>query len=250
MLTNPTIETLKALKLQGMIQALEEQQQNPAVNALSFEERVALIVDRERLYRDTQRRTRLLRGAHLKVAAACVEDINYKAARGLDKRQIAALAGGEWIRRSQNLLITGATGSGKTWLACALAQQACRQGVSVLYWRVPRLIEELRVAHGGDGSYIKFLKTIAKSSLIVLDDWGLTAFSTQDRADLLEILDDRVNAGSTLIASQLPVDTWHAYLGEPTLADAILDRLVHQSHRIEPKIPGESMRKPEKQVTA
>jgi DNA replication protein DnaC len=128
MLTNPTIETLKALKLQGMIQALEEQQQNPAVNALSFEERVALIVDRERLYRDNQRRTRLLRGAHLKVAAACVEDINYKAARGLDKRQIAALAGGEWIRRSQNLLITGATGSGKTWLACALAQQACRQG--------------------------------------------------------------------------------------------------------------------------
>ena len=195
MLTNPTIETLKALKLQGMIQALEEQQQNPAVNALSFEERVALIVDRERLYRDNQRRTRLLRGAHLKVAAACVEDINYKAARGLDKRQIAALAGGEWIRRSQNLLITGATGSGKTWLACALAQQACRQGVSVLYWRVPRLIEELRVAHG-DGSYIKLLKTIAKSSLIVLDDWGLTAFSTQDRADLLEIGNVGVNAES------------------------------------------------------
>jgi DNA replication protein DnaC len=243
MLTNPTIETLKSLKLHGMIQALEEQQENPAIHALSFEERIALIVDRERLYRDNQRRTRLLRGAHLKVAEASVEDINYKAARGLDKRQIAALAGGEWIRRSQNLLITGATGSGKTWIACALAQQACRQGASVLYWRVPRLIEELRVAHG-DGSYIKFLKTIAKASLIVLDDWGLTAFSTQDRADLLEILDDRVNVGSTLIASQLPVDTWHAYLGEPTLADAILDRLVHQSHRIELKIPGESMRKP------
>jgi DNA replication protein DnaC len=249
MLTNPTIETLKTLKLQGMIQALEEQQQNAAVGALSFEERVALIVDRERLYRDNQRRTRLLRGARLKVAAACIEDINYKAARGLDKRQIAALAGGEWIQRNQNLLITGATGAGKTWLACALAQQACRQGISVLYWRVPRLVEELRIAHG-DGSYIKFLKLIAKASLIVLDDWGLTAFSTQDRADLLEILDDRVNAGSTLIASQLPVDTWHAYLGEPTLADAILDRLVHQSHRIELKVPGESMRKPSTPVTA
>jgi DNA replication protein DnaC len=242
MLTHPTIETLKGLKLHGMIEALEQQQQTPTIQALSFEERIALIVDRERLYRDNQRRTRLLRGAHLKLAEACVEDINYKAARGLDKRQIATLATGEWIRRAQNLLITGATGSGKTWLACALAQQNCRQGASVLYWRVPRLIEELRIAHGY-GSYLKFLKTAAKVSLIVLDDWGLTALSTQDRADLLEILDDRVNTGSTLIASQLPVDTWHAYLGEPTLADAILDRLVHHSHRIELKIPGESMRK-------
>jgi DNA replication protein DnaC len=224
MLTNPTIETLKSLKLHGMIHALEEQQENPAIQALSFEERLALIVDRERLYRDNQRRTRLLRGARLKVAEASVEDINYKAARGLDKRQIAALAGGEWVRRSQNLLITGATGSGKTWIACALAH--------------------------GDGSYIKFLKTIAKAALIVLDDWGLTALSTQDRADLLEILDDRVNVGSTLIASQLPVDTWHTYLGEPTLADAILDRLVHQSHRIELKIPGESMRKSRATVEA
>src|SRR5450631_2691124 len=224
MLTNPTIETLKSLKLHGMIQALEEQQQTPAIQGLSFEERIALIVDRERLYRNNQRRTRLLRGAHLKVAAACIEDINYKAARGLDKKQIATLATGEWIRRSQNVLITGATGSGKTWLSCALAQQCCRQGTSVTYWRVPRLIEELRVAHG-DGSYIKFLKSTAKASLLVLDD--------------------RVNAGATLITSQLPVDTWHAYLGDPTLADAILDRLVHQSHRIVLKIPGESMRKDE-----
>lgn len=249
MLTNPTIETLKSLKLHGMIEALEEQQQTPAIQALSFEERIGLVVDRERLYRDNQRRTRLLRGARLKIAEACVEDINYKAARGLDKRQIAQLATGEWIRRTQNVLITGATGSGKTWLGCALAQQTCRQGASVLYWRVPRLIEELRVAHG-DGSYIKFLRTIAKASLIVLDDWGLTALATQDRADLLEILDDRVNTGSTLIASQLPVDTWHAYLGEPTLADAILDRLVHHSHRIELEVPGDSMRKPRTPVDA
>ncbi|TLZ05279.1 MAG: AAA family ATPase, partial [Gammaproteobacteria bacterium] len=139
-------------------------------------------------------------------------------------------------------LITGATGSGKTWIACAFAQQTCRQGHSVLYYRVPRLIEELRIAHG-DGSYLKFLKTLSKAALIVLDDWGLTALATQDRADLLEILDDRVNTGSTLIASQLPIDKWHAYLGEPTLADAILDRLVHHSHRIELKVPGESMRK-------
>lgn len=242
MLTNPTIETLKSLKLYGLLEALEEQQQTPTVQGLSFEERIAALVDRERLYRDNQRRTRLLRGAHLKVPAASLEDINYKAARGLDKRQIASLATGEWIRRTQNLLVTGATGSGKTWIACAFAQQTCRQGHSVMYWRVPRLLEELRIAHG-DGSYIKFLKTIAKAALIVLDDWGLTALSSQDRADLLEILDDRVNAGSTLIASQLPVDKWHAYLGEPTLADAILDRVVHHSHRIELKVPGESMRK-------
>ncbi|MFO1510201.1 MAG: IS21-like element helper ATPase IstB [Steroidobacteraceae bacterium] len=242
MLTNPTIETLKSLKLQGLLEALEEQQRTPPVQALSFEERLALLVDRERLWRENQRRTRLLRGARLKVVAASVEDIDYKAARGLDKRQIATLATGEWIRRAQNLLITGATGSGKTWIACALAQQTCRQGRSVLYWRVPRLIEELRIAHG-DGSYIRFLKTLSKASLIVLDDWGLAALSVQDRADLLEILDDRVNSGSTLIASQLPVEAWHAYLGEPTLADAILDRLVHQSHRIELKVPGESMRK-------
>jgi len=241
-LTNPTIETLKALKLYGMLEALEQQQQTPAIQALSFEERFAALIDRERLHRDNQRRTRLLRGAHLKVAAASIEDINYKAARGLDKRQIAQLATGEWIRRTQNLLITGATGSGKTWIACALAQQTCRQGASVLYWRVPRLIEELRIAHG-DGSYLKFLKTLSKAALIVLDDWALTALSNQDRADLLEILDDRVNTGSTLIASQLPVDKWHAYLGEPTLADAILDRIVHHSHRIELKIPGESMRR-------
>jgi len=249
MLTNPTIEILKSLKLYGILEALEEQQQTPAVQSLSFEERIAQLIDRERLIRDNQRRTRLLRGAHLKVAEASIEDINYKAARGLDKRQIALLATGEWIRRTQNLLITGATGSGKTWIACALAQQTCRQGSSVLYWRVPRLIEELRIAHG-DGSYIKFLKMISKAALIVLDDWGLTALCTQDRADLLEILDDRVNTGSTLIASQLPVDTWHAYLGEPTLADAILDRLVHHSHRIELKVPGESMRKPRTPVDA
>jgi DNA replication protein DnaC len=242
MLTNPTIETLKTLKLYGMLEALEEQQRTPTVQSLSFEERVALLVDRERLRRDDQRRTRLLRGARLKVAEASIEDINYKAARGLDKRQIAQLATGEWVRRAQNLLITGATGSGKTWIACALAQQTCRQGHSVLYFRVPRLIEELRIAHG-DGSYIRFLKTLSRAALIVLDDWGLTALTVQDRADLLEILDDRVDAGSTLIASQLPVDTWHGYLGEPTLADAILDRLVHQSHRIELKVPGDSMRK-------
>jgi DNA replication protein DnaC len=242
MLTHNTLETLRSLKLHGMAAALEEQQSMPPTQTLSFEERLALLVDRERLYRDNTRRTRLLQQAHLKVAQACLEDLDYKAVRGLDKRQIAALASCEWVRRGQNVLITGPTGSGKTWLACALAQHACREGLSALYWRVPRLFEELRVAHG-DGSYMRLLKRIEKASILVLDDWGLSALGAQDRADLLEILDDRVHARSTILISQLPVDTWHAYLGEPTLADAILDRLVHHSHRIPLAMQGDSMRK-------
>jgi DNA replication protein DnaC len=242
MLTHNTLETLRSLKLHGMAAALEEQQSMPPTQTLSFEERLALLVDRERLYRDNTRRTRLLQQAHLKVAQACLEDLDYKAARGLDKRQIAALASCEWVRRGQNVLITGPTGSGKTWLACALAQHACREGLSALYWRVPRLFEELRVAHG-DGSYMRLLKRIEKASILVLDDWGLSALGAQDRADLLEILDDRVPARSTILISQLPVDTWHTYLGEPTLADAILDRLVHHSHRIPLAMQGDSMRK-------
>jgi DNA replication protein DnaC len=242
MLMHNTLDTLRSLKLHGMAAALEEQQATPQTHALSFEDRLPLLVDRERLYRDNLRKTRLMQQAHLKVAQACLEDVDYKAARGLDKRQIAALAACDWVRRSQNVLITGPTGSGKTWLACALAQQACRLGLPALYWRVPRLFEEIRVAHG-DGSYMRLLKRIQKASILILDDWGLTALTSQDRADLLEILDDRVHARSTILVSQLPVDTWHAYLGEPTLADAILDRVVHHSHRIPLQVNGESMRK-------
>ena len=243
MLTENTIETLRHLKLHGMAQALENQRETPTTPALAFEERLALLVDGERLHRQNGRYRGLLREARLKVSQACIEDINYKTGRGLDKSQIAALADGAWIERGQNLLITGKTGSGKTWIACALTYQACRQGLSGRYWRVPRLFEEIRTAHG-DGSYLKLLKRLAKSPVLTLDDWGLTALSTQDRADLLEILDDRLNTRSTVICSQLPVDAWHANLGEPTLADAILDRLVHFSHRLELKTDdGESMRK-------
>lgn len=241
MLTENTLDTLRQLKLHGMAQALTEQRDAPNTHALAFEERFALLVDRERLYRQNSRYRGLLRDARLKVAQACIEDVNYRPDRGLDKAQIAALADGAWLRRGQNLLLTGPTGSGKTWIACALAHQACRQGQLARYWRVPRLFEELRTSHG-DGSYLKLLKRLAKTPLLVLDDWGLVNLSTQDRADLLEILDDRLNARSTVICSQLPVDTWHMYLGEPTLADAILDRIVHHSHRIELKTKGDSLR--------
>ena len=239
MLNNPTIETLRSLKLHGMAAALEEQLQNPTHMSLSAEERLGLIVDRERLARENGRTTRLLRAAKLKHPQASVEDIDYRAGRGLDKRLIAVLATGDWIQRGQGLTLTGKTGTGKSWLLCALARQACRQGRSVRYWRLPRLLEELRIAHA-DGSYTAFLRKVAKIDLIALDDWGLAPTTPQDRAHLLEILDDRVGAKSTAVISQLPVDQWHAYLGEPTLADAILDRLVHQSHRI--ALTGPSMR--------
>jgi DNA replication protein DnaC len=241
MLIENTLETLRALKLHGMAQALQEQRETPSTHALSFEERMASLVDRERLSRQNTRYRGLLRNARLKVAQACVEDVNYKVTRGLEKSQIAGLADGAWIRRGQNLLVTGPTGCGKTWIACALAHQACRQGLPARYWRVPRLFEEIRTSHG-DGSYLKLLKRLAKTPVLILDDWGLIALSSQDRADLLEILDDRLHHRSTVICSQLPVPTWHSYLGEPTLADAILDRIVHHSHRIELKTQGESLR--------
>jgi len=231
MLNNPTLETLRALKLQGMAAAFEEQLQNPSTASLAFEERIGLLVDRERLHRENGRTTRLLRHARLKFSQAAVEDINYRSDRKLDKRLIATLATGEWIRRGQGLLMTGKTGTGKSWLFCALARQVCRQGWSVRYWRLARLLEQLRMG---------LLKKIAKTDLIALDDWGLTPTTAQDRAHLLEVLDDRVGEKSTAILSQLPVEEWHPYLGEPTLADAILDRLVHRSHRL--ALTGPSMR--------
>jgi DNA replication protein DnaC len=189
-----TLETLRHLKLHGMAQALEDQRETPTTHALPS--RNARLAGRSRAVVSTERPLPgLLREARLKVAQACVEDVSYKAGRGLDKSQIAALADGAWIERGQNLLMTGPTGSGKTWIACALAHQACRQGLSARYWRVPRLFEEIRTSHG-DGSYLKLLKRLAKTPVLILDDWGLIALSTQDRADLLEILDDRLNARS------------------------------------------------------
>ena len=243
MMMQHTLTQLHSLKLDGMARALEEQATQAAMGALCFEERFTLLVDREAAWRDSRRLERLLRAAKLKHGNACLEDVDYRSVRGADKRLIATLGACDWLRQAHNVLLFGATGLGKTWLACALAHSACRQGFSALYLRVPRLFEELRIAHA-DGSFSRKLAALARTDLIVLDDWGLTAPGAQERADLLEILDDRVGVKSTIVTSQLPLDQWHTYLGDPTIADAILDRLVHAAQRI--TLKGESMRKKDK----
>ena len=240
MLTEYTLNTLKALRLPGMAAAFEEQRANPAAQSLSFDERFGMLVDCELTWRDNRRLARLLREARLKSSQACVEDIRYGEGRKLDKSLMAQLANCQWIHNHQNLILTGATGCGKTWLACALGNAACRQGLSVIYVRTPRLFEELRIAHG-DGSFSRRLASLAKTDLLILDDWGLSPLDQGERNDLLEVLDDRVASRSTLITSQLPTEHWHDYLNDPTLADAILDRVLHAAHKI--SLTGESLRK-------
>jgi DNA replication protein DnaC len=211
--------------------------------SLPFEERFAMLVDREHTWRENRRVARLLREAKLKSSQACLEEVRYGGGRKLDKALMAQLGSCQWIRAHQNLVLTGATGCGKTWLACALGNAACRQGLSVVYLRTPRLFEELRVAHG-DGSFGKRLASLAKTDVLILDDWGLAPLNQAERNDLLEVLDDRVGTRSTVITSQLPVEHWHAYLNDPTLADAILDPVLHAAHKL--ALAGESLRKSEK----
>ena len=206
----------------------------PPLCALGFDERFSLVVQRQVSWRDERRVARLLKAAKLKVSSACVQDIDWRASRSLDRSLVAALAGGDWIRNAQNLLITGASGCGKTWLACALAHQAARCDFSVLYTRAGRLFNELQVAHG-DGSFARRMSQLAKLDLLIIDDFAISPMGALHRNDLLELLDDRVGTRSTLITSQLPVKAWHTYLDDPTLADAILDRIVHSSHRIDLK---------------
>lgn len=240
MLNEHTLDQLRALRLDGMVHAIGDQATSAAAAVLAFDERFALLVQREVDWRDGKRLQRLLKAAKLKVSSACIEDIDWRASRGLDRNLVTALAGGDWLRHARNVLITGATGTGKTWLACALAQQAARSGFTVLYVRASRLLEELQVAHG-DGSFGRRLAQLARIDLLAIDDLAIAAITAGERNDLLELLDDRVGTRATLITSQLPVSAWHEWLNDPTLADAILDRIVHAAHKI--ALKGESMRK-------
>ena len=231
MLIQPTLDALNRLKLHGMALALSEQMTHTAAQQLAFEERIALLLEREVTHRENSRMGRLWKACQPKERGAVIEDIDYRGRGGLDRAQLASLASCEWIRQSQSLLVHGATGSGKTYLACALAHQACRAGLSAWYVRAPRLFEELSLCHA-DGTFRKRLAAIAKIQLNVVDDFAISPIGARERNDLLELLDDRVGSRASILTSQLPLEHWHEYLNDPTLADAIMDRLIHCSHKI------------------
>jgi len=244
MMMNTTLEQLRGLRMHGMASGLQEQMAaGGAAHSLSFEERLALLVERELHQRDDKRRERLLKEARLKYPQAAIEDLDGRAGRGIDRRTVMSLALGDWIACGHSVLITGPTGAGKSWLACALAQYACRRGHTAVYQRVPRLGEELRIRHG-NGTFGKWLLQLAKTDVLLLDDWGMAALDSQTRADLLEIIDDRAASRATIITSQLPIEHWHAWVGDATIADAILDRLMQRNHRF--TLTGESLRQQEK----
>jgi len=247
MLNEPTLEKLRALRLTTLAAAWNEQQKNTDIAKLSFDERLGLLVDAEWLSRENARLARRLREAKLRLSNACIEDIDYPATRELDKSVIRQLATCRWVQEHQNVVITGATGTGKTYVACALAQQACRKGYRAVYRRAPRLFDELTLAHA-DGSFARLLNQLAKVDVLVIDDWGLTPPQDHDRRDLLEILEDRYGTRSTIMTSQLPPARWHTELGkDPSMADAICDRILHNAHRL--MLKGGSRRK-EKEESA
>ena len=240
MLNHPTLDQLKDLKLNGMADAFIELQAQDRAEDLAHAEWLALLLDREAANRSTKRVNTRLRAARLRHVGASVEDVDYRTTRKLDKALFQQLATCKWIKDHHCLLITGPCGIGKTWLGCALGQNACRHDYTVVYKRVPRLFAELELAHG-DGRFPRLFRTLVKADLLILDDWGPDRLNAGQRRDLMEIVEDRHGAGSTLITSQLPVEKWHDVVGDPTFADAILDRLVHNAYRLQ--LEGPSMRK-------
>ena len=234
-----TVEKLILMKLHGMAEAIQEQMKNRAYTELSFEERLGMLVDREMDNRQDRKLRTLLAKARLRYSGASIEDINFRARRGISKDLILKLSQNGWIKDKRNIIITGSTGVGKTYFACALGNSACRAGISTYYVRLTRLFHELKISRA-DGSYGKLLQKLSRTNLLIVDDWGLSPLSDTERIDFLEIMEDRYNVRSTIISSQIPVDKWHDLIGEPTIADAICDRLIHNAHKI--KLSGKSMR--------